>query len=75
MHLRELRESSGLSQYEVADRCHTIQSYVCKTEKGERALLFSEIFTYAPALGLKPDELFTSLCHCLNEYAKSQTRD
>jgi transcriptional regulator with XRE-family HTH domain len=75
IHLRELREISGLSQYEVAHKCHVKQSYISKTEQGERALLFSEIFAYAPALGLKPDELFDSICRCLNEYAKSKAEE
>lgn len=71
--LRKLREACGLSQYEVAAKCHVKQSHICKTEKGAHALLFSEIFTYAKALDVKPDELFASICDCLNEYARSQS--
>ncbi|MBO7674548.1 MAG: helix-turn-helix transcriptional regulator [Atopobiaceae bacterium] len=74
IHLRELRKISGLSQYEVAHKCHVKQSHISKTELGEHALLFSEIFTYAPALGLKPDDLFDSICRLLNEYAKSKAQ-
>jgi transcriptional regulator with XRE-family HTH domain len=72
--LRELRETRSLSQREVAQKCHAKQSFVSKTEQGEHALLFSEIFTYAPALGLKPDDLFDEICHWLSEYAKSKAK-
>ncbi|WP_407941512.1 helix-turn-helix domain-containing protein [Nocardioides okcheonensis] len=49
--LREIRESKGMSQQDVADRMQVSQSAVAKIESGERDPRLSTIRRYAMAVG------------------------
>ncbi len=59
--LRQARKESGLTQVELASRLTLPQSFVSKLESGERSLHVSEFFTYAAALGVEPQDLFSSI--------------
>ncbi len=48
--LRNARESSGLTQGEVADRLSETQSFVSKCERGERRLDVVELRAWCAAL-------------------------
>jgi transcriptional regulator with XRE-family HTH domain len=50
--LRTLRESSGLTQLDVAKALNVPQSYVSKYEIGERHLNFAETSAACQALGV-----------------------
>lgn len=56
--LRHLRQESGLTQVQVAERLGRTQSMVSKVEAGERALPFVETWFYADAIGADPLTLF-----------------
>lgn len=56
--LRHLRQESGLTQVQVAERLGRTQSMVSKVEAGERALPFVETWFYADAIGTDPLTLF-----------------
>ncbi|GHU07447.1 hypothetical protein AGMMS50225_04380 [Betaproteobacteria bacterium] len=47
--LRELRENSGLTQVQLAQRLGKPQSYVSKVESGERNMDFLEVRAYCLA--------------------------
>lgn len=55
--LREARLEAGLTQAQLAARLDRPQSYVAKTEVGERQLGVVEFVSYAEALGVGPGEL------------------
>lgn len=52
--LRRAREAAGLTQTEVAGRLGRPQSYVAKTESGERRLDVVEFVAFARALEADP---------------------
>ncbi len=56
--LRQLRQESGLTQVQVAERLGRTQSMVSKVEAGERALPLVETWAYAAAIGADPNRLF-----------------
>ena len=64
-YLKTVRKSAGLTQRDVAERCHVAQSFVSKLEQGERSLQFFELFEYSEALGVTPEELFAGSRHVL----------
>lgn len=51
--LRELREESGLSQTELAERLGVTQSFVTKYERGDRRLDLFQLRSVTTTLGLK----------------------
>ena len=55
--LRRARESSGLTQQEVARRLGAYASYVSKCESGERRIDVVELAAYCEVYGVKLDEL------------------
>ncbi|MCS6994238.1 MAG: helix-turn-helix transcriptional regulator [Anaerolineales bacterium] len=57
--LRELRETLGLSQGEVAEKLHKTQSYVSRCETGKRRLDIFELEAFAKLYG-KPISHFLS---------------
>ncbi len=57
--LRELRETLGLSQGEVAEKLHKTQSYVSRCETGNRRLDIFELEAFAKLYG-KPISYFLS---------------
>ena len=50
--LRELRDRKGMMQSDLADRLEVPQSYVSKSENGERRLDVLELRTWCIALGV-----------------------
>lgn len=50
--LKELRQESGLTQQEIADRLSRPQSYVSKYELGERRLDFIETAEICESIGI-----------------------
>jgi transcriptional regulator with XRE-family HTH domain len=55
--LRRLRNSTGLSQEELADRAGLHRTYVSSVERGERNITLRTIFVLAKALGVDPADL------------------
>lgn len=55
--LRGKRTELNLTQEQLAERLGKIQSYVSKTEQGERSLHVAEVFSYADALELQWQDL------------------
>jgi transcriptional regulator with XRE-family HTH domain len=55
--LKELRESKGVTQAQLAERLEIPQSYVSKYETGERRLDFVETAEICEALGIKTADL------------------
>lgn len=55
--LKCLRESSGLSQEELADRAGLHRTYISLIERCQRSVSLEVIFALAEALGSKPEEL------------------
>lgn len=52
-----LRKELGLTQYDVAQRLGATQSYVSKSERGERRIDAIELVLFAGALGVSPRRL------------------
>jgi transcriptional regulator with XRE-family HTH domain len=59
--LREIRESVGLRQADVAERLGQPQSFVSKYESGERRLDVLELRAVSRALGLPFAQLITKV--------------
>lgn len=59
--LVELREVSGLTQRQLADKLGREHSFVWRIEKGERRLDIVEFYWVCEALGQKPAEVFKDL--------------
>ncbi len=55
--IRELRESQGISQEELADRCGLHRTYMGGIERGERNPSYQNILRVAAGLGVKGSEL------------------
>jgi transcriptional regulator with XRE-family HTH domain len=58
--LRQLRESAGIRQTEVAERLGTPQSYVSKYENGERRLDLIELERICNALEITLEDLLAA---------------
>lgn len=59
--LREARQAAGLRQTEVAERLEVPQSWVAKTEAGERRLDLLELRRLCAALGVPLDRFIRDL--------------
>lgn len=57
----EAREAAGVSQEQLAERLDRPQSYVSKTELGQRRLDVIEYLTIARAVGYDPYDLLRAL--------------
>jgi transcriptional regulator with XRE-family HTH domain len=57
-YLKDMRKRAGITQEELAMRCHVAQSFVSKLELGERSLKFIELFSYSKALEIDPEEIY-----------------
>lgn len=55
--LRRLRNSTGLSQEELADRAGLHRTYVSSIERGERNITLRTVFVLAKALDVEPADL------------------
>lgn len=59
--VRQLRRNAGLSQEELAERCHMHRNYVGGIERGERNPSLQNIALLALALGVTVGEFFTDI--------------
>jgi len=59
--LRVVRQEAGLSQYGLADRLGTTQSWVSKCERGERRIDAVELRRFCMAMGIRTDEFMRRL--------------
>ena len=55
--LKALRQSTGLSQEELADRANLHRTYISSIERGQRNITLENIFALARALGTPPSTL------------------
>lgn len=60
-HLVQLRQRAGLSQRDLADRLGRHQSWLAKSERGERRLDPAEFRAIVLALGADPDAEFAAV--------------
>jgi transcriptional regulator with XRE-family HTH domain len=65
--IRELRNTTALSQETFADRCGLHRTYVGGIERGERNLSFANLLRVASSLGVRPSELLVRYERCLRE--------
>lgn len=63
--LRQAREAAGLTQTDVAERLGRPQSYVAKTEGGERRLDVVEFVALAQAIEADPTVLVRAVARAL----------
>jgi transcriptional regulator with XRE-family HTH domain len=63
--LKNAREQAGLTQQDLARRLIRPQSFVAKYELGERRLDVVEFVTIAPAIGVDPIRLFSTIAKSL----------
>ena len=59
--LRSFRKEAKLTQTQVAHELGKPQSFVSKTESGERSLQAHELIAYSRALGTSPSKIVTTL--------------
>jgi transcriptional regulator with XRE-family HTH domain len=59
--LANIREALGMTQVQLAKRLGKTQSFVAKTETGQRRLDVVEFIALAKALGTSPERLFQRL--------------
>jgi transcriptional regulator with XRE-family HTH domain len=59
--LRKLREEAGLSQTALAERLSKPQTFVSKSELGERRIDFLETVNFCRACGVSVEQLFVRL--------------
>jgi len=57
--LRELRQSAGFTQEELADAAELDRSYVGSVERGERNLSIENVCRLAAAIRVSPADLFS----------------
>ncbi|WP_313263939.1 helix-turn-helix transcriptional regulator [Sphingobacterium sp.] len=55
--LRQLRETAGLSQDQLAARCDLTKSNISNIENGKKDFNFSTFLEYAKGLGKQPKDL------------------
>lgn len=63
----EARRSAGVTQIELGARLGKTQTWVSTYERGVRRLDVVEFYAIAKAMGLSPEELFTSIARRLPE--------
>lgn len=65
--LRSKRIRLGLTQAQVARTLHTTQTFISKTESGNRSLRATEAVLYSIAMGTTPRQLYKELKAALHE--------
>ncbi len=68
--LKQARQDTGLTQEQLAKKLKTTQSFVSKTERGERRLDVIELRRWARALGFDFGNFITNL----ENYLKNKKR-
>jgi transcriptional regulator with XRE-family HTH domain len=63
--LASTREALGMTQVQLAKRVGRTQSFIAKTETGQRRLDVIEFVALAKALGTSPERLFQRLLNQL----------
>ena len=59
--LKRVREDAGLTQLELADRLGQTQTYVSKSERGQRRVDVVELRKFCFGLKMSPADFFTLL--------------
>jgi transcriptional regulator with XRE-family HTH domain len=59
--VKDTRESLGMSQAQFAKRIGQSQSFIARTETGERRMDIVEFIAFAEALGATPPRLFKTV--------------
>lgn len=70
--LKDTRQQKHLTQKQVANRMGRMQSYVSKTEQGERALRVAEVYEYAEALDLDWQDLMVNVKVWMAQYKEGK---
>ncbi len=63
--LEDARQTSGMTQQQVADRLGKPQSYIAKVEGAERRIDVVEFIALARALDIDPKVLFAELINAI----------
>jgi len=61
LYLRELREATGLTQRQLADRIHQSQWWVARCESGSRRVDVAEFIEFTLGCGLEPTKALGEL--------------
>lgn len=69
--LRAVRTQVGISQTELADRIHELQSFVSKVERGVRRLDIVELRRWTGALGMELTEFIRRFEQRLQRHASA----
>lgn len=72
--MRAIRQEAGLSQVELARKLGTTQTFISKSELGERRLDFLETSDFCAACGVSIGELEKRLAESLAAPAKRKKR-
>lgn len=59
--LKKIRNSTGMSQEELADRAGLHRTYISSVERAQRNVTLENIFALAKALGVEPDQILKPL--------------
>ncbi len=60
-HLRNVREKTGLTQQQVAERLALTQTFISKCERGERRLDIIELRDFCTAIGISLEQFVAEL--------------
>lgn len=69
--LRQLRESKGLSQEELADQCQIHRTYVSQLERGLKSPTLRLVWKICASLGVNPLSLIANMQECMESNRKA----